>query len=117
MTGFTRHNLPADIAVFSGAFASQPLVFAHLLDTCSALDLGHVEVIQSSDPARRLSGHFDAATAQSILAAADADTTLVLILPAAFDGLECPFPGSARLRPLGVFRGTIPHLTAEQVTP
>jgi hypothetical protein len=32
MTGYVRRDLPADIAVFAGDFASQPLAFAHLLD-------------------------------------------------------------------------------------
>ncbi|MEJ6390740.1 hypothetical protein [Gymnodinialimonas ulvae] len=104
MTTFTRHNLPADITVFSGDFASQPLVFAHLLDVAPDLDLSHVEVIQTNHAAR-LSAYF------APVPDLPSDTTLVLILPAAHPGLDCPFPQTARLRPLGQFRGTVPHLT------
>ena len=46
LTGWTRHDLPADITVHAGDFASQPAVFAHLLTDCPTLDLTHVEVIR-----------------------------------------------------------------------
>ena len=110
MTDFVRRDLPADMPVFAGNFASQPLVFAHLLDVCPALDLGHVEVIQTARPAR-LAAFFEAAELADIEAAAAADT-LVLVKPDAFDGLDCPFAGSDLLRPLGTWRGTVPHMVA-----
>ncbi len=111
MTGspYTRHDLPADIAVFKGDFASQPLVFAHLLDAAPDLDLDHVQVIQSKR-ALRLAAHFDPPTCATLEAASA--NTLVLILPAAFPGLSCPLARTRRLAPLGTFRGTVPHLSA-----
>jgi hypothetical protein len=109
MTAYTRHDLPADIAVFAGVFASQPLVFAHLLDAAPELDLGHVEVVQANRAAR-LGAYFDAAICAELVA--EAGDTLVLILPAAFDGLTCPLTETPRLRALGTFRGTVPHLSA-----
>ncbi len=105
---FTRHDLPADIAVFAGDFASQPLVFAHLLDAAPNLDLGHVEVIQANR-ATRLGAHFDATTVAHLMA--DPANTLVLILPAAYAGLTCPLVETGHLRPLGTVRGTVPHLS------
>lgn len=107
--GFTRRDLPADIAVFAGDFASQPLVFAHLLDAAPALDLGHVEVIQQGRTAR-LRAYFDAPTTAAL--ALDPADTLVLILPAAYSGLTCPLSQTPRLRALGTHRGTVPHLSA-----
>lgn len=104
---FTRHDLPADIAVFAGDFSSQPLVFAHLLDAAPDLDLGHVEVIQSNRPAR-LGAYFDAATVARL--GTERANTLVLILPAAFGGLTCPMTKTPLLKPLGTHRGTVPHL-------
>ena len=111
MTGFTRRDLPADLAVFAGDFASQPLAFAHLVDRCPALDLGHVEVIQGPRSAR-LAAFFGAADLARIDRAAGQADTLVLIKPDAFDGLDCPFPGSDLLRPLGSWRGTVPRMVA-----
>ncbi len=104
MTNYTRHDQPADIAVFAGEFASQPLVFAHLLDEAPDLDLTHVEVIQSNHAAR-LATYFNP------VPELPKDQTLVLILPAAHPGLACPIGETAHLRSLGTFRGTIPHLT------
>lgn len=109
---FTRHDLPADIAVFAGDFASQPLVFAHLLDVAPTLELDHVVVIQSGH-ATRLGAYFDAATVAR-LAGDPANlpaNTLVLILPAAYAGLTCPLAATDHLRPLGSVRGTVPHLS------
>lgn len=107
MTTYARHNLPADITVFKGDFASQLLVFAHLLDVAPDMDLTYVEVIQSGHLAR-LRAHFDEATATKL---ADAAQTLVLILPAAHPGLTCPVAQTAHFTPLGSHRGTIPHLS------
>ncbi|MEX3016695.1 hypothetical protein [Gymnodinialimonas hymeniacidonis] len=105
MTSYTRRNLPADITIFAGDFASQPLAFAHLLDTAPDLDLTHVEVIQSNHTAR-LSAYF------SPVPTLPTDGTLILILPAAHAGLACPVTETAHLTPLGTFRGTVPHLSA-----
>lgn len=104
MTTYTRHNLPADITIFAGEFASQPLVFAHLLDVAPDLDLTHVEVIQTNHTAR-LAAYF------SPIPELPSDKTLVLILPAAHPDPACPISETAHLRPLGTFRGTVPYLT------
>ena len=108
MTEYKRTDLPADILVFAGEFASQPLVFAHLLDAAPDLDLGHVEVIQSNH-ATRLAAHFDATIVANLTS--NSPATLVLILPAAYQRLTCPLQGTAHLRALGTFRGAIPHLS------
>lgn len=108
MSGFTRRDLPADISVFAGDFVSQPLVFAHLLDVAPGLDLTHVEVIQSGH-ATRLAPYFEPSMVETLTRDAK---TLVLILPAAFEGADCPVPATEHLAPLGLFRGTIPHLSA-----
>jgi hypothetical protein len=113
LTGFTRRDVPADITVFAGDFASQPLVFAHLLDLSPELDLGHVEVVQGPRPLPRLAARFGAGTAQALLDRAAPYDTLVLILPAAFGGLTCPVTGSEHLIPLGTHRGTVPHMVAD----
>jgi hypothetical protein len=68
MTGYVRRDLPADITVFAGDFASQPLAFAHLLDAAPLLDLTHVEVVQHPTPDQRLGTYFDAATVAAIRA-------------------------------------------------
>lgn len=107
MTSYARHDLPADIAVFAGDFASQPLAFAHLLDVAPELRLDHVEVIQSRHQTR-LEAYFEAIVAARL---SDGARTLILILPAAFDGDECPVSDTAHLTPLGVMRGTVPHLS------
>jgi hypothetical protein len=117
MTEFTRHDLPADITVFAGEFDSQPLVFAHLLDEAPDLLLEHVEVIRDADPTRRLAVYFDPRTIAAIKTAAHPYTTLLLILPAAFDTLICPLVGSEHLIPLGVHRGTVPRMVARVERP
>lgn len=106
MTEYARHDLPADIAVYAGTFASQPLVFAYLCEVAPGLDLGQVDVIQSRHAAR-LRAHFDAATAARLAATGG---TLVVVRPGAYAGLACPLPDRAPLRALGMFRGTVPHL-------
>lgn len=106
MTRFTRHNLPADIAVFAGEFASQPLAFAHLLDVAPDLDLTHVEVIQTNHGAR-LGAYLDA----DQVAGLPREGTLVLILPASHDGIGCPIRDTPHLTALGTFRGTVPFLS------
>jgi hypothetical protein len=100
-------RLEAEIAVLAGAFASQQLAFAHLLDAAGAQglspDLDHVEVIPP--PHRpRLDGYFDAATAGEIAAVAGGDW-LVLVLPGAL--VTGAFAADARLRVLGRWRGRL----------
>lgn len=112
MSGFTRLNLPADITAFAGDFESQQLVFAHLLDIAPDLELEHVDVIQSDNPLVRLGVYFDVKTAANIVAAALPYGTLVLVLPASYEGLICPVVGSEHLIPLGVHRGTVPKMVA-----
>jgi hypothetical protein len=112
MSEFIRRDLPADITVFAGDFASQPLAFAHLLDLAPDLGLGHVEVVQGPKPLPRLAARFPEQTAARLLSDAAPYGTLILILPAAFDGLACPVVGSEHLIPLGVHRGTVPRMVA-----
>lgn len=116
MTGYIRHDLPCDIVVHAGNFAGQPAAFAHLLDHCPDLDLEHVEVIRER-PVTRLCARFDADTANEIATAGGAWNTLILILPAAYQGLECPLTDSPTLPLLGLWRGHIPHLVPERPTP
>lgn len=112
MSGWTRHDLPADITVHAGNFASQPDAFARLLAECPALDLGHVEVIRG-DPLTRLCARFDPQTADAVAAAAAGWDTILLILPAAHEGLSCPLRASRALPFLGVWRGRVPHMVAD----
>lgn len=116
MTGYTRHDLPCDIVVHAGRFAGQPAAFAYLLDTCPALDLDHVEVIRER-PATRLRARFDPETADEIATSAAAWNTIILILPAAYQGLACPLGDSPSLPRLGLWRGRIPHLVADRGAP
>jgi hypothetical protein len=90
MTGYTRRDLPADIAVFAGDFASQPLAFAHLLDAAPDLDLTHVEVDPTSH-ARPTPRHlFRARDRRRDPQGRRRRDTIVLILPAAHDSADCP---------------------------
>jgi hypothetical protein len=111
MTGYVRRDLPADIAVFAGDFASQPLAFAHLLDAAPDLDLTHVEVIRDP-PETRLAAYFEPATVAAIRTAAGPRDTIILILPAAHDSADCPLGPPAHLTALGTYRGTVPHMVA-----
>jgi hypothetical protein len=113
MTGYTRHDLPCDIVVHAGHFAGQPEAFAHLLVHCPELDLGHVEVIRER-PATRLRARFAPDTADEIATMGGGWNTLVLILPAAYQGLDCPLADSPALPRLGLWRGSIPHLVADR---
>jgi hypothetical protein len=112
MTGWVRRDLPADIVVHAGDFDSQPDVFAHLLATGADLDLTHVEVVQAA-PLARLRARFDADMADDIMRHAGRLNTIVLILPAAYTGLDCPLPPAGRLPRLGTWRGRIPHMTSD----
>ena len=116
MSGFTRHDLPCDTVVHAGNFAGQPAAFAYLLTHCPELDLEHVEVIRER-PITRLQARFDAETADEIATAGGAWNTLILILPAAYPGLECPLADTATLPRLGLWRGRIPHLVPDRGTP
>ena len=113
MTGWTRHDLPADITVHAGNFASQQGVFAQLLADCPSLDLTHVEVIKG-DPIPRLCARFEPETADEIASVAAAWDTIVLILPAAYPGLDCPVRATRILPFLGVWRGRIPHMVQDR---
>ena len=116
MTGYTRHDLPCDIVVHAGNFAGQPAAFAHLLTACPELDLDHVEVIRDR-PATRLRARFADDTADEIAAVGGHWNTLVLILPAAYPGLDCPLRDSRALPYLGTWRGHVPHMVAERPAP
>jgi hypothetical protein len=113
MTGYTRHDLPCDIVVHAGNFAGQPAAFAYLLDHGPDLELEHVEVIRERAMIR-LRARFDADTADEIAIAGGGWNTLILILPAAYQGLECPLADGPDLPRLGVWRGRIPHLVADR---
>lgn len=116
MTGWTRHDLPCDIVVHAGQFPGQPAAFACLLARCPELDLAHVEVIRER-PATRLRARFDEDTANEIAIAGGAWNTLVLILPAAYAGLDCPLSDGPDLPRLGLWRGRISHLVADRGAP
>lgn len=95
-----------EVAVFAGRFASQPLVFAHLLDACDraglALDLDHVEVIQGP-PDKRLAHVLSAGDAEAVKAARAAEETLVLIFAEALVPGARHFAGTAMLRLIGTY--------------
>ena len=91
MTGFTHHNLPCDTVVHAGNFAGQPAAFAYLLTHCPDLDLEHVEVIRER-PTTRLRARFDAETSDEIATAGGAWIKLIVILPAAYPGLDAHWP-------------------------
>jgi hypothetical protein len=112
MAGLRR--MPAEIAVLAGDFgsfpAAQPIVFAHVLDISSDLDLDHVEVIPARGARSRLAAHFDAETIARLEAAVDPSEAIVLILPAAHESLGPPEMPSRMLRPIGIFRGYVRRL-------
>ena len=100
-------ELSVTVDVLAGAFASQQLAFAHLLDAAAAQglspDLDQVEVI-APPHGTRLRGVFDADTAEGIAAAAGGDT-VILILPGCL--VTGRFAPDARLRLLGRHSGRI----------
>ena len=100
-------RLAARIDVLAGAFASQPLAFAHLLDAADAAgispDLDHVEVV-APPHGRRLRGYFPEAAADAIAEAAGTDA-VILVLPGAL--ITGAFPENARLRRLGAYEGQV----------
>jgi hypothetical protein len=100
-------RLAARIHAYAGAFGSQQLAFAHLLDAAAAQglspDFDHVEVI--APPHRpRLDAYFDAPSAAEISDAAGRDA-IVLVLPGAL--VTGAFAPDARLRALGRFDGHV----------
>ncbi|WP_025311875.1 hypothetical protein [Roseicyclus elongatus] len=108
-------RLPAEITVFAGDFASQPLAFAHLWDVAPDLDLDHVEVIPRANAAKRLAPYFDAATIARLTA--HPQDTLILVLPAAHATPDCPLGATDRLTALGPIRGQVPQLIRKGITP
>lgn len=100
-------KLTAQIDVLAGAFASQQLAFAHLLDTAQAVglspDFDHIEVIPPPHTPR-LTGYFDAPKVEELSRQAR-DETLILVLPGAL--ITGTFPADARLRKLGNHTGQI----------
>lgn len=92
---------PVEITLFSGTFESQPLVFAHLVDTAPELDLDHVEVICRQDPTARLSHYLDAAQVTDVIEAMGLHTTIVLVFAQAGS-----FAGSERLAPMTTLTGS-----------
>jgi hypothetical protein len=116
LTEWTRHDLPADITVHGGDFASQPDAFARLLAECPTLDLTHVEVIRG-DPLVRLCARFDPETADEVAGRAAGRNTIILILPAAYKGLACPLQATTALPFLGVWRGRVPHMVQDRAAP
>ena len=111
MTQVTRRDLPADIALFRGRFASQPLAFAHLLDAAPTLDLGHVEVVAASGAQARLTQWFEAPAAQRLAEGLTVGECLIVVLPRAYEGHTCPLGATEHLQALGVERGIVPHLS------
>ena len=94
------------VAVFAGRFASQPLVFAHLLDTADqaglALDLDHVEVIQGHAK-KRLRHVFAPADATKVDALRGGDDTLILVFAEALIPGARLFTDTPLLRAIGEF--------------
>ena len=111
MTQVARRDLPADIALVRGRFASQPLAFAHLLDAAPTLDLGHVEVVAASGAQARLTQWFEAPSAQRLAESLTVGECLIVVLPRAYEGHTCPLGATEHLQALGVERGIVPHLS------
>ncbi|PRY25508.1 hypothetical protein CLV78_102688 [Aliiruegeria haliotis] len=94
------------IDVYSGSFASQPLVFAHLGAAMPGLRLDDVEVICGVDPRRRLAHAFLAEAAEAVEDAMGLDDTCVLIFPDAVATMPGALPDATDLlRHLGTFDG------------
>ena len=92
---------PVEIALYSGTFESQPLVFAHLFHAAPGIDLDHVEVICRQDPTARLLHYLDPAQVTDVLEAMGLHTTIVLIFAQAGT-----FTGSDLLDPLTSLTGS-----------
>lgn len=94
-------RVPADISVYGGNFASQPLVFSYLWDIAPTLDLAEVEVICRSDPSPRLAHYFSADIIGQIDAALGFSDTCVLI----FEQTNDAPAGTDLLGFIGLFQG------------
>ena len=94
-------RVAVEIPIASGRFASQPLVFAHLLDEQPGINVDEIDVIQGPNMRARLGGYFPPMLITEILTEMEADDTLVLFLPKAH------LIRSAMLRPLGIYSGTV----------
>ncbi|MEL7029668.1 MAG: hypothetical protein AAGL49_10775 [Pseudomonadota bacterium] len=101
------------VTVFAGVFASQPLVFAHLLDAADAsglsLDLDHVEVLQGA-VGPRLAHVLSDADCSTVEDAQRADETLVLVFSEALIPGARLFRETKLLRSLGQFAPTRPRM-------
>lgn len=95
-------RIGVDIEVLGGSFASQPLVFAHLLDARPELDLDHVEVICGTDPRPRLGHYLAPDHVDAVEEALGLHDTCVLVLP----GAGGPVGTTSKLRPVGRWAGT-----------
>jgi hypothetical protein len=98
-------RVATEIPVASGVFASQPLVFAHLLDMAPDTDLDRIDVMQGTNLRARLGHYFAPQIITGILTEMGEADTLVLFLPGALP-LETP-----RLRFLGLYPGTVVRAT------
>lgn len=95
---------PMAVAVYAGAFDSQPLVFAYLLDAMPGLDLDHVEVICGVDPVPRLAHALSSDDTSRVEDALGTRTTVVLVFAAAAGGGPLP-EGDERLQRIGTYVG------------
>ncbi|NSX53441.1 hypothetical protein [Parasulfitobacter algicola] len=98
-----KENIP--IAVFCGDFASQPLVFAHLIDLMQNgnINLDYVEVICRMNPTPRLRHYFDETVVFQIEDKLGLSDTCVLLLPDALQSDDLKH--SSKLIPLGTYIG------------
>lgn len=100
-------HTPTRISVFAGRFDSQPLVFAHLIDSFGMdMDLEHVEVICRRDPTaplRHVLSHVDACAVEDAMGLND---TCVMIYATALTPL--PEHGTDKLIHLATFDGHRP---------
>jgi len=110
MAAATR-RVPTRVAVYAGTFASQPVVFAHLIDAFPTLDLDAVEVICGTDPRARLAHVFAPDVARSVEDALGLATTCVLVFAEAIvEGTRLP-DRTEHLACLGVHPG-VRHVPA-----
>ena len=94
-------KVATELPVAAGRFASQPLVFAHLLDEQPNLHVDRIDVIQGQNMRASLGGYFPPMLITQILTEMGADDTLVVFLP------PSRALSSDRLRMLGTFTGTV----------
>lgn len=101
-------RLSVTLSVFGGDFASQPLAFAHMLDTCPEIDLDAVDVLQGDIP-KRLKGYFNAAERAQVERGLGARDTCIVVAPGAG---RVPEADTAHLTWLGRFPGHIIRVEA-----